>query len=382
MSNGGRYLKKDSVKKTKKSTKIALIILGVLAVLIIALVIGVMSFVRHMTGFVSNDLPPVETTAPTTAPTEPVETQENQENTEPTVPETTDPLETWPEIVSTQNVTNIMLVGQNYRYGEENKLADTMILCSINRETKTLTMTSFMRDLYVTIPAYAGHSQGRNRMNVCYNLGWSWTGNNTRGGMEMLALAVEQNFGIPVHHTIEVDFDFFEQFVDALGGVDVTLTEAEAEYLTGLAYTRPQVAGPANLNGWEALCYARCRSIDSDFGRTNRQRTVIASLIDKCRQVKLMDLYKFATDVLPAIVTDMTTDQMNDYIWEFLPMLADLKIVSQSVPLEKEVLQTVVPGAWSYKGEYIEKVGGNVLTPNLPAHKEFLQQQLGFADAE
>ena len=106
-----------------------------------------------------------------------------------------------------------------------------MILCSINRETKTLTMVSFLRDLYIHLPAYAGHTAGRNRINVCYALGSTWK-RSSEGGMEMLALCVEQNFGIHVDHTIEVGFEAFTNIIDILGGVEVNVTEAEAEYIT------------------------------------------------------------------------------------------------------------------------------------------------------
>ena len=87
--------------------------------------------------------------------------------------ETTVPVETEPPLPE-KYITNIMLVGQNWREDEQNKLSDTMILCSINRKTKTMSLVSFLRDLYVPLPAYAGHGQGQNRMNVCYALGSSW----------------------------------------------------------------------------------------------------------------------------------------------------------------------------------------------------------------
>ncbi len=370
----GRYLKESPKPRRPKAW---VIILLVVLLLLAALGVGVYVYYRSMLDLVTTP-PPVEFTQPPTTEAPIAPSDETTEDTEPTETEETSPEETWPEIISTQNVTNIMLVGQNYRPGEDHKLSDTMILCSINRETKTMTMTSFLRDLYVTIPAYAGHTQGRNRMNVCYNLGWKWTGENSRGGMEMLALCVEQNFDIPVHHTVEVSFESFEEIIDLMGGVMIDLTEAEAKYMTEeIGYVGSFEPGYQKLWGYEALAYARIREIDGDFQRTSRQRTVINSLIEKCKSMGLMDLHKIATEVLPMVITDMTTEEMNNYIWEFLPMVFDLNIVSQSVPLDKEVL-----GQWSYRGIYSEAVGGYVLEPNLPAHKQFLQEQLGFADAE
>jgi len=364
---GGRYLKE--APKPKRGKKIAIIILCIVLTLVILGVAAVIMIKNFVLGEI-NTLEDI--TVPTTVTTVP--TQPSETGVPPT--ETTSPLETWPKIVATQNVTNIMLVGQNYREGEEHKLSDTMILCSINRETKTLTMTSFLRDLYVPLPAYAGHGAGRNRMNVCYHLGSQWTG-SVKGGMEMLALCVEQNFGIPVHYTVEVDFRAFEKIVDLLGGVEIEVTEAEADYLTRIvAYVGEVKPGLQTLNGVQALGYARIREIDSDFARTNRQRTIITSLIKKCTTMGLMDLLKIAKEILPMVTTDMSQDQIMEYIWEFLPMLKDLKIVSQRVPLEKSEL-----GAWSFRGIEVEGVG-NVLEPNFWSHKKYLQEQLGFADAE
>ena len=289
---------------------------------------------------------------------------------------------TWPEVVTTQNVTTIMLVGQDYRKGEEHYLSDTMIMCTINRDTNTLTMTSIMRDLYVPLPDYANHGPGRNRINVCYNLGTVWTG-SVKGGMEMLSLCVEQNFGIHIDHTVAVDFVAFEKIIDLLGGVEITLTQAEADYLNKdethreWSYYPDHVfsAGPQTLNGMDALAYSRIRKIDSDFQRTQRQRNVMNSLIKKCKKMGIWDLHKIATEMLPLITTDMTDEEIANYIWEFIPMLMDLNVVSQRIPLEKDQLN----GEWSYTGKEVEGIG-NVIEPNLIAHKKYLQEILGYAD--
>ena len=380
MSKGGRYLNQNQPKKKKsKALKIVLIVLAVIVLLLAILAVGVVIYMRSLLGMV-NQVGETNPTVSTTAATVPESTDATDETAGETPSETE---ETWPEIVSTQNVTTFMLVGQDGRYGEESKLSDTMIMCTINRETKTLTMTSILRDCYVPLPAYAGHGAGRNRINVCYNLGYQWTG-SSKGGMEMLALCVEQNFGIPIDHTIEVDFEAFEKIIDLLGGVEIELTEAEAKYMTeSVGYIGEMEPGLQTLDGLEALAYARIRKIDAngDFSRTNRQRTVINSLLHKCAQMNLWDLHKLATEILPLITTDMTTDEMSNYIFEFLPMLKGLNIVSQQIPLDKEVLSEVVPGTWSYNGVTKEGIGG-VMEVNTWSHKKYLQQQLGYADAE
>lgn len=292
--------------------------------------------------------------------------------------ETTSPDETWPEVNSSENITNIMLVGQNWREDEQNKLSDTMILCSINRETNTMTMVSILRDLYVPLPAYAGHGPGRNRINVCYALGSSWTG-TSQGGMEMLAECVEQNFGVHVDHTIEVGFDTFVNLIDVMGGVEIEVTEEEARYMTEkVGYIGDVAPGLQTLNGSEALAYARIRKIDSDRQRAQRQRSVITSLLDKCRNMRMTDLLELAKSCLPYIITDMTNLQVTRYLWELIPMLKDLKLESVTIPVDNETL----PG--SMWGKTIDLYGyqAYVVECNRTLNGEYLRERLGIEETE
>ena len=297
-----------------------------------------------------------ETETPET--TVPVETTISQE-TEPPLPE--------------KYITNIMLVGQNWREDEQNKLSDTMILCSINRKTKTMTMVSFLRDLYVPLPAYAGHGAGRNRINVCYALGSSWK-RSSEGGMEMLALCIEQNFGIHVDHTIEVSFESFPRIIDGFGGVEVDVTEAEAEYMTKeIGYIGEIQPGLQTLDGLETLAYARIRKIDGDRQRAARQRTVITALINKCRDLSLAELHSAAEYVLPSIITDMTNEEITQYILELLPILKDLKLTSLTCPVDNE---TLPHSMW---GKVIDLYGyeSSVIECNTKLNGKFLRYMLG-----
>ncbi len=291
---------------------------------------------------------------------------------ETTVPVTTSPEETWPVVVSNENITNIMLVGQNYRWDEQSKLSDTMILCSINRETKTLTLVSILRDLHVPLPPYGKLGPGRNRINVCYALGSSIKGNSL-GGMEMLALCVEQNFGVHVDHTVEANFDNFPQIIDAIGGIGIDLTEAEAETLSRLREFSP---GLQMLNGEEALAYARIRKIDDDLQRTRRQRTVITSIIDKCRNMNLMDLYALAQEVLPLLITDMTNEEISAYVWEFLPMAKDLQLKSMVLPVDNETL----PGSMWTKELVIYGYPSDVVQCDTELNGAYLREALGIEE--
>lgn len=291
---------------------------------------------------------------------------------EETQPEATaamaQPEDTWLEVQSEETITNILLIGQNQN------LADSMILCSINRETRQLSLVSFLRDLYVPIPAYAGHGPDKNRINACYFWGRKWRG-SVAGGMELLSQCIEQNFGVPIDHCIAVDFAMFPQVIDTIGGVEIELTEKEARYLTKeVGYVGAFQPGLQTLNGMEALAYSRIRKIDSDIQRTQRQRTVLTSAMDKCRSLGLIQLHELALTVMPMINTNMTSAQITSYLWELLPMLQDLEVRTGICPADNETL----PGScWDKQ----VKIGGtdcSVIACNTSINREYLMEFLGY----
>lgn len=388
MGYQGRYSqqKPQKAQKQKKSgggKKVVLIVLLVLLVLIVGIAIaGVLYW---------NSLLSLMTRPDESIGTQPTMSQEEMDQMlselgvatgpvelETTAPIETSPEDTWPQIVSGENVTNIMVVGQAARAGEDYKLSDTMILCSINREKKTLTLVSFLRDSYVTIPAYAGHTQGRARINVCYHLGSLWTGSSL-GGMEMLAKCIEQNYGIPIDHTVEINFESFEKVVDAMGGIEIELTEEEVKYMHEFFDYDWMDAGMNVMDGDIALNYARARQLgNGDFGRTARQRNVIKAIIKKATTMGLMDLHKTVTEVLPMIATDMENSEITNYVWEFLPMLKDLNIVSEQCPTEN--------AANSYYSASIDIYGDGfksyVQVPNTTVNRDYFFDILGLTEAE
>ena len=350
-------------EKTKKILKYCLLSL---AGLVAAVAIAGSLYWNHMLNLLGD----ADETVPTLSYEEEMALLGTIEATE--VPETTVPEETEPPLPD-KYITNIMLVGQNWREDEQNKLSDTMILCSINQKTKTMTMVSFLRDLYVPLPAYAGHGPGRNRINVCYALGSSWK-RSSEGGMEMLALCIEQNFGIHVDHTIEVSFESFPRIIDGFGGVEVDVTPEEAAYMTqNIGYIGDIEPGYQTLDGMEALAYARIRKIDGDRQRAARQRTVITALVNKCRDLNLAEIHKAAEYVLPCIITDMTNDEITGYILQLLPMLKDMELRSLTCPVENE---TLPHSMW---GNVIDLYGyeSSVIECNTKLNGKFLRYMLG-----
>ena len=247
------------------------------------------------------------------------------------------------------HIYNILLIGQDARPGQGRQRSDSMILCTINTEKKTLMMTSFLRDTYVDIPDFRDRTFEDNRLNACYAF----------GGVELLNNAMELNFGIEIDHNIEVDFAGFERIVNTLGGVYVYLTQAEANVVGGGA-----IEGMNLLNGAQALTYSRIRKLDSDFGRTNRQRTVLLSMFDSIRRLNPDQISSLVNVLLTIVTTDMTNTDIVKYFVEFVPLLPDLQITTQHIP-----------AVGTYTGAMVR--GMSVLIPDLEANREILRETLG-----
>lgn len=323
MAKKGRYLQEKVKKHWGK--RIFGIILVLLLVLIVGGIIAGVTYYNSMLNLVTRP-----------EATEQILSDEQLEQILGFVPEkaetqsTEAAAETQPAETKEDNILNIMLIGQQAREKEVAKLSDTMILCTINKDTKTITLTSFLRDLYVKLPDFQGHICGKNRINVAYNLGWYWAGE--KGGMEMLDQLILENFGVEVDYNVEVGFDTFTKVIDVMGGVDIEMDADVAKYI--------QVgteAGTYHLDGEKALGYARTRHVnagDNDFNRTSRQRTLITSLINKAKTMKLTELHNMLKEILPLVITDMTNEEITACALEILPMLVDLDIRSNQVPAE------------------------------------------------
>ncbi len=283
-----------------------------------------------------------------------------KEETEPTDPDYTGEAFSSDEVVlsdtpvgvvqTSDDVVNILLVGQDTENLSQRSRSDSMILCTINKTTKTLTMTSFMRDMYVKIPEFYDQ-----RLNVAYLL----------GGFETLYDTLEHNFGVQVDSGVAVNFASFQKVIDAVGGVEVRLTAAEANHLNMQNYSWGLFEGVNILTGETALAYSRIRALQGgDFNRTNRQRTVMMALLNKAKDMPVTELYNLVEALIPMVVTDMSNSEIVAAAMDLAPLLQDLEIVSQRIPIDDGYNMTMVDGM-------------SVLLPDLDVNREFLVDTIG-----
>lgn len=256
-----------------------------------------------------------------------------------------------PELIggTGSGIVNILLIGQDRREGEQTARSDSMILLTYHRKTGDITMTSFLRDLYVSIP---GHSS--NRINAAYS----------EGGMTLLDDTLKENFDLHIDGNIEVDFSQFSNIIDLLGGVEIELREDEANEINRETDSSLG-AGRQTLNGAQALTYARIRKLDldGDFSRTNRQRKVISALLNRYRNMKWTQMLSTMEQLLPMISTDLNYGQLVLLAMEILPKLPEAQISNQRIPADG-----------TFSNESIN--GMAVLSADLDANRELLRETL------
>ena len=138
----------------------------------------------------------------------------------------------------------------------------------------------------------------------------------------MVIDTLEQNFKIKIDKYAQVDFSSFITVVDAVGGVEINVTDEELPYITKYLVEINRLEGDPQgdgtlkssgkqlLNGKQALAYSRIRYIGTDFGRSERQRTVLEKLIQKAADLSLGDLDELVDELFPNITTNLTESEL------------------------------------------------------------------------
>lgn len=201
-----------------------------------------------------------------------------------------------------KGVYNILVLGEEaIGQGAGRGRTDVIIIATINTNTKSLKLTSLMRDTLVKIPGYK-----ENKLNVVYEL----------GGIDLMYKTLAQNFDIHLDGSVLVNFKNFEKIIDELGGLEITLTAAEAKYLRTTNYIsnpeyRTVVEGKQLMNGNQVLGYSRIRKRaaitgnNNDYGRTDRHRIILNAIFEKCKSKDKVELAGLMLKFLPMLTTDI-----------------------------------------------------------------------------
>lgn len=245
------------------------------------------------------------------------------------------------ELVS--DVYNILLVGSDIRPDETVGRSDTMILVSINKETKRIVATSFLRDTYVKIPI----KNEFHKLNAAY----------AYGGIELLFETLQYNYGITVDKYVAVDFLSFIDAIDILGGLDVQVYEDELYWFNQYIHASNLLVEPPeredsdyvdhadgsyqHLNGKQALAYARFRYVgNGDFTRTDRQRRVVQEIFNKIKTMDIGTVIKLLDEIIPQITTNLDTNECLELI-AMLPEISKYDVISWHIPDDEFKYMTI-----------------------------------------
>ena len=265
------------------------------------------------------------------------------------------------EPLKENGVVNILLIGSDSRTEGDDGRSDAMILLSVSSKTRTIHMTSLLRDMYVDIPGRDG-----NRLNAAYSF----------GGPELLLETVKQNLGIEVNRYAVVNFQAFANLVDAVNGVDLELTNEEVKWvnaylneyneLRGMPmetdYLDTSLSGMIHLNGAQSLAYSRNRFIGTDFGRTERQRKVLSAVMKKLPAALVTNPNGLINGLFPNLTTNLT--QTECLRLSLLGgKLLTYDIVQESIPLEGTYSSVTIRGM-------------DVLQVDFDRNRAYLQEQL------
>ena len=218
------------------------------------------------------------------------------------------------------HVVNILLMGVDNRSVElETGRADANIICSINKETGAITLTSIARDTAVDVPGY----KTRRRMNTAFKFG-SKNGDMTAGA-ELGMKTVNRNFGMNISRYVVVNIHGLADIIESIGGVDMELTRAEASAINYELFDKEPMDsnegrqrlelkdGVQHLDGMQAVTYGRIRNLkgQNDLNRNGRQRVLLETLLKTVLQdMDIMKLMTLIQTALPYGYTNLTLDEM------------------------------------------------------------------------
>lgn len=205
--------------------------------------------------------------------------------------------------MKSKNVLNILIVGIDASGGTPMQgNSDVMMLASVNKKEGKITLCSFLRDSYTYFETSSGNGY-YSKLNAAY----------ANGGADCLINAIEYNYKIDIDYFVAVDFEAFEKVIDAIGGINLDVTEKEARAMEDYAkITGVPYGENVTLSGEHALLFARMRTIyaTGDVQRTENQRKVINAIIKKSKTLGLGDLNNVVQTLGEYVYTDCPTTKI------------------------------------------------------------------------
>ena len=190
-----------------------------------------------------------------------------------------------------------LLIGMdNYGSLNDTGRSDVMMAVQLDFTRKKITAVTFARDILLNV-------DNRDlKINTIVR----------SKGEEGLVNALEESFGMSINGWFRLNFSSLVSIIDAVGGVPVQISEQEAKYITheaGLYPTNPLSEGNCLLNGAQSLSFVRCRKLDNDLGRGNRQSRLVSGLVKKSRSISISEMISLFREMNHAWRTSLSMPQ-------------------------------------------------------------------------
>ena len=238
------------------------------------------------------------------------------------------------DVMDAAYVSNVLLIGTDSRdLSQERGRSDSMILASINKKTRELTLTSFLRDSYV----YIDDEYGYGKLNAAYSY----------GGAGLLMDTIESNYGVRIDDYVLISFAACANVIDAVGGVKLDLTDEEADAVNEILISEVNelmgddrnddlldCGGEQKLDGKQALSYSRIRYVgNADFERASRQRTVMTQVLKKAA-VNPVAMARIFVTALPELSTNLSVGKSYGYTLRAPFLLIGYQLKTQQIPAD------------------------------------------------
>lgn len=221
-----------------------------------------------------------------------------------------------------EGIKNILIMGTDARPGDTVSRTDSMMIVTVDSIHNDIKITSLARDSFVNIP---GH--GKSKLTHAY----------AYGKESLLIKTVEENFGIDIDDFVMIDFKSFMAIIDTVDGVELDIKEGEIAELNKFipeTYNWDtnkdkgemkliEKAGVQKLNGYQALSYARIRHNDSAFGRDNRQRLIVSSMLKSIKNTSKFKYPFILKSATPYIDTNMKSMDILKYMLSVMTIGVD-----------------------------------------------------------
>ena len=248
--------------------------------------------------------------------------------------------------------TYLVLGMDNYGSLDETGRSDVMMLVQLDFSRSHITSVTFARDMFITA------DNGREaKINTIVRM----------HGEDSLIASLENDFDLEIDGWFRVNFTTVIELVDVLGGARVELTDKEASYITrdvGYYDEYPLSGGECLLNGAQALSYARCRQLDNDMGRGQRQSKLLSGMVESVRHMTLSRI----ADVF---------DSLNHAWRSSLSASEQVALLAQVVWLRGAEVTTIgmpFEGTWRYGNS---QNGDNGVLIKLEENTRLLHEALG-----